>query len=130
MSVLAIAILSSSGMTAFASSYTYTPVYMPAYQGHCTLKAGRKDSVSSTTASNRIDRLGNDNKYANCWVDNMTSGGRGYATDVTRCQKNTLTKMTYINGYDWTGAVELRAYASDYGSKTTLIQGYVNFDTN
>lgn len=131
VSVLAIAILSLSGMTAFASAHTYTN-YLPPWQEHITLVKidARKSNASSTTASHRIDELGNDNKYANCWVDNMTSGDRRYATDVTRCQKNNLTKMTYINGYNWTGAVELRAYASDNGSKSTLIKGYVNFDTN
>lgn len=129
--LLAITILSLSGMTAFANAYTYQN-NLPAWQGHFTLVGGgaEKSNKSSTTASHRIDELGNGNSYANCWVDNTTSGGSRYATDVTRCQKGNTTKMSYINGSSWTGSVELRAYASDWGSKTTWIKGYVDFDTN
>lgn len=130
VSVLAIAILSLSGMTAFASSASYSYIDLPAFQGHITLQEGMKNEKGTVAASNLIDTLGNNNVYANCWVDKMTSGDRGYATDVTRCQLDTITKMTYINGYYWSGDVELRAYASNWGFSQTSISGYVNFDSD
>lgn len=129
VSVLAIAILSLSGMTAFASSASYSGK-LPAWQDHVTLQRGMKNEKGTIAASNLIRSLGNDNKYANCWVDNMTSGDRRYATDVTRCQLDTTTKMTYINGYYWSGSVELRGQAAYWGPSDTPITGYVNFDSD
>lgn len=128
--VLAITILSLSGLTAYANAYTYQN-YLPAWQGHFTLVGGgaEKSNKSSTSARHEIKELGNDNSYAMCWIDNKSSGGTTQATEHVKCSVRLTTTMKYINGSNWTGNVQLRAHASNWGSKSTWIKGYVNFDT-
>ena len=126
--ILAVALLSLSGVTAFAGSFTYNNS-LPALQGDIALVGGsaRKDNASSTAAFNQIIVLGNNNHYATCWVDNTSSKGRVIATNRINCDYMTRTRLAYINGSNWTGSCELRGKASNFGVNTTKIGGNVDF---
>lgn len=121
-------LLALSGMTAMASTYPYSRS-LPPFQGHTTLITGAyKSKSSSIYAEHFISELGNDNAFAYCWVDNTTSGGRNQATLTTRTNVRQATGMRYTNGSNWSGSVELRAYASNWGPTSTLIKGSCDFD--
>ena len=49
-------------------------------------------------------------------------------TLTTRTNVRQATGMRYTNGANWTGSVELRAQASNWGGGTTLIKGSCDFD--
>lgn len=86
-----------------------------------------KDGKYASYAENRIYNLGNNNQYAICWVDDV-SNGRVAATNEYICTlAATSTNLSYKTS-GWTGKVELRGRASDWGASSTWISGYVNFN--
>lgn len=121
-------IMAMTSITAFATINSYSNS-LPSVQGHVTLVGGlnaKKSRESSSCAFNEVKTLGNNNRYAVCWVDNMSGGNRVEASERTNCEIYRNTVVPYLVTHRWTGPVEFRAHASNWGLSSTSISGTVD----